>query len=196
MSGSGELIVGGMCRTSDLTKPLGKLCDSLALDDAIKISRWGLQISYGDPHHGDHLRQLADLLREIYAGPPRSGRSAGGDPPAEDCGRAPAGGDTQRGDDPHEPGRGTGALGSATKDADIIRGGVQSLRTARAACGTDTTLAAAVDHNLALALSSLYKRTSQPDVLAEAVHFSGRHWRGHPGRAPPEGSGPDSSPCS
>jgi hypothetical protein len=29
MPGSGDQIVGGMCRTSDLTKPLGKLCDSL-----------------------------------------------------------------------------------------------------------------------------------------------------------------------
>jgi hypothetical protein len=31
MSGSDDQIVGGMCRTSDLTKTLGKLCDSLYL---------------------------------------------------------------------------------------------------------------------------------------------------------------------
>jgi hypothetical protein len=29
MSESGEQMVGGMCRMPDLTKPLGKLCDSL-----------------------------------------------------------------------------------------------------------------------------------------------------------------------
>ena len=39
MSGSDDQIVGGMCRTSDLTKPIGKLCDSLDLAVAATIEQ-------------------------------------------------------------------------------------------------------------------------------------------------------------
>ena len=42
MSGSGDRIVGDMCRTSDLTKPLWRLCDSLgpALSPAYSAPSW------------------------------------------------------------------------------------------------------------------------------------------------------------
>jgi hypothetical protein len=39
MSGSDDQIVGGMCRTSDLTKTLGKLCDSLYVTRILAIMK-------------------------------------------------------------------------------------------------------------------------------------------------------------
>jgi tetratricopeptide (TPR) repeat protein len=154
--------------------------DPGALDNAIKISRWGVQISYGDPHHGDHLRQLADLLRDTYSD-------------RHDLDALREAIYLLRTAAAHLPGETRNAvmilmslgaalesLGSATEDADIIRDAVQSLRTARAACGADTTLAAVVDHNLARALRSLYGRTSRPDVLAEAVHVGRQALQGTP----------------
>ena len=165
--------VAGPYRLAEYLQQLyGKTRDPAALDNAIKISRWGLQISYGDPHYGDHLRQLANLLREVYADRHDLDalreaihllRTAAAHLPGETRNAVMI---------LMSLGAALGALGGATDDADIIRDGVQSLRAARAARGTDTILAAAVDHNLALTLSTLYKRTGQVDVLAEAVQVS------------------------
>ena len=165
--------VAGPYRLAEYLQQLyGKTREPVALDDAIKISRWGLQISYGDPHHGDHLRQLANLLREVYAD-------------RHDLDALREAIHLLRTAAAHLPGQtrnavmilmslgaALGALGGATKNADIIRDGVQSLRAARAACGTDPPLVAAVDHNLALTLNFLYQQTGQLDVLTDAVHVS------------------------
>jgi hypothetical protein len=170
--GHAQYVAGPYRLVEYLQQLYGKTREPVALDDAVKISRWGLQISYGDPHYGDHLRQLANLLREVYADRHDLDalreaihllRTAAAHLPQETRNAVMI---------LMSLGAALGALGGATEDADIFRDGVQSLRAARAACGTDTILAASVDHNLAMTLGGLYKQTGQVEVLAQAVQVS------------------------
>jgi tetratricopeptide (TPR) repeat protein len=143
--------------------------DPRALDDAISVSRWGVQISYGDPHYGDHLRHLANLLRDAC-------RDRGDLEALREAIHLLRTAVTHL---PRETrnaamilislGSALETLGTLTDDAGTTQEALQWLRQARAGCGNDTALAATADHNLMHALGSLYKQTRQPNVLAEAV---------------------------
>lgn len=127
-----------------------KTHDPAELDNAITISRWGVQVSYGDPHHSDHLRQLANLLRDAY-------RDRGDQEALQEAIHLLR---TAAASLPRETrnaviilmslGAGLASLGAETNDDDIAREAVRWLRQARAACGDDTVLSAAVDRQLML----------------------------------------------
>ncbi len=185
--GHAQYVPGPYHLTKCLEQLYKKTQDPAALDEAIKVSRWGVQISYGDPHHVDNLRQLANLLRDAYRDRGQLDalreaihllRTAAANLPPETRNAVMV---------LLSLGAALESLGSATEDADVTREAVQWLRQAHAASGTDTALAAVAGRNLMLALSSLYKRTGQPDALAEAVSLGRRALQDTPAASPARG---------
>jgi len=148
-----------------------KTQDPADLDNAIIIARRGAQVSYDDPHYGDHLRQLGNLLRDVYRdrGLPDALneaihhlRTAAAHPPREPRNAAMV---------LMSLGCALESLSSRTKDPEVAGEAVQWLRQARSASAGDSFMAATVDSNLVTALGTLYQQTHRGDVLAEATRL-------------------------
>ena len=157
-----------------------KTAEPRALDDAVAIARWGVQISAGDAHHADHLRLLADLLRDVYrdrhdVGALREAigllRTAAARLPRE---RRNAGVILMR------LGAALESLGRETGDSEVTRESVHWLRQALAVSGDDAVLSSVVAYNLMLGLRSLHRQTGQPGLLEEAARSGRQALQGTP----------------
>ena len=148
--------------------------DPRALDDAVVIARWGVQVSYSDPHHADHLRLLANLLQVVYQDRGDLGalqeavhllRTAASQLPREIRNGALI---------LMSLGKALTSLGGLADDAGVTREAVHWLRQALATCGDDNVLVAAAAYDLMVALTSLHMQTGEPDALREAVQHGRR----------------------
>ena len=161
--------------------------DPRALDDAVRVARWGAQVSYGDPHHADHLRLLANLLRDVYRDRGEVGslqeavhllRTAASQLPGESRNAVFV---------LMSLGAALASLGEQTGDVGVMRESVHWLRQALAGCGEDSAFVATVVKNLAFALMSLYSQTKELDVLQEAVQHGRRSLQATPQTNPRRG---------
>ena len=146
--------------------------DPPALDDAIKIARWGAQISYGDPHHADHLRALAGLLQIVDRDRDELDalreaihllRTAAAQLPRET---------TNAVEILMGLGSALESLGRRTEDTEVMRESVHWLRHALAvlaAADPHGDLYGESQYSLGTSLLALYKQTTESQALDDAV---------------------------